>query len=270
MSNFFTSVANDLNSAQENILGPNYEYWKWIKNPQELGMSADGNLDALGKDIGGLVQYMETLVTGGGAQRNPGAKLPLGDRFFLKTGAQCSDVNTGENATRFLFIDNMPNGDIPFISGALGANFSTFEGIIPGIMQSTANINPLQLFQAFTTGTDPSCAVVTLQARDNENNLSMESRHITLTDIQNIEPCMWKDATNPVSKSKRSGCGAGSPLNGTCAGCPISKEGFTNQDEITKNNFEIDLCNRRIFQILQISTVILVIIVLLKIVNKKK
>ena len=137
-------------------------------------------------------------------------------------------------------------------------------------MQSTANINPLQLFQAFTEGTDPSCAPVTLQTRDNKNNLSMETRHITLTDIRNIEPCMWKDATNPVSKSKRSGCGAGSPLNGTCAGCPISKEGFTNQDEITKNNFEIDLCNRRIFQILQISTVILVIIVLLKIVNKKK
>ena len=268
MSTFFNDVVTDLDNLQEDILGPNYEYWKWIKSPKELGMSSDGSLSALGNDIIGLVDYMETLIASGGAQRNPGGNLPLGDRFFFKTGAQCADVKTGENATRYLFIDNIPNGDIPFISGALGTNFGAFEGIIPGVMQSTANINPLQIFQAFMEGTDPSCAVVTLQTRDNQNNLSTESRHVTLTDIKNIEPCMWKNSTNPVSGASRQGCGALSPKSGTCTGC--TKEGFTNQNQTTNMADEIDICNKRISQIFKLSLLLLAILVAYKILNKKK
>lgn len=267
MSNFFNDALNDLDSLQEDVLGPDYEYWKFIKSPGELGMSSDGNLGALGNDIVGLVKYMETLIASGGAQKGPGSKLPLGDRFFLKTGAQCKDANTGEKATRYLFIDNIPNGDIPFISGALGTNFSAIEGIIPGVMQSTANINPLQLFQAFMEGTDPKCAVVTLETRDSNNNISTESRHMTLTDIKNVEACMWKNSTNPITGDSRSGCGGLSPKNGTCSGC--KKEGFTNYEE--RNNYEeIDNCNKRINQIFHVSLLILFLIVFFKIISKKK
>ena len=265
MASFFNDVVNDLDKLQEDVLGPDYAYWKFIKSPSEMGMSSDGKLGALSNDIIGLVNYMETLITSGGAQRGPGSNLPLGDRFFLKTGATCKDVKSGEKATRYLYIDNIPNGDIPFISSALGSNFGTFEGIIPGLMQSTANINPLQIFQSFMEGSNPDCAVVTLQTRDNKNKISSESRHLTFSDIKNVEPCLWDNATNPISGEKRSGCGTLSPKNGTCSGCV--KEGFTNKDSDIS---EIDKCNKRITQIFQLSLLILAILVSYKILNKKK
>ena len=273
MSNFFNDVVNDLDKLEKDVLGPDYEYWKWIKSPSELGMSSDGNLGAMGNDIIGLVKYMETLIAGGGAQRSnqsgQGGDDPLGDRYFLKTGAKCHDAITGEKTARYLFIDNIPNGDIPFISSALGTNFGAFEGIIPGIMQSTTNINPLQIFQAFMEGVDPSCAAVTLETRDNNNNILKETRHLTFTDIKNVEPCLWAGSTNPISGASRSGCGALSPKNGTCQGCV--KEGFqnlnpTNLDEM---NLLMNNCDKNIKNILKLAVLIVVIITLIKVFYKK-
>lgn len=267
MSNFFNDVLNDLDRLQEDVLGPNYEYWKFIKSPQEMGMSDSGSLSALGNDIVGLVNYMETLIAGGGAQRGLTADLPLGDRFFLKTGATCSDVKTGEKATRYLYIDNIPSGDIPFISSSMGTNFGEFEGIIPGVMQSTANINPLQIFQAFMEGVDPSCAVVTLQTRDNKNVISSESRHVTFADIRNINSCLWAGSTNPISGESRYGCGALSPKNGTCQGCV--KEGFQNINTLVDNSQKLQQCDKNIKTILQVSILLLAILIAYKIYVKK-
>ena len=83
MSNIFQEVLADAGAVEERLLGPNYEYWKQIKTPPELGMTSDGTLGALGKDIDGLVQYVEVLVTGQGASKTG---RPLGNKFFLPTG----------------------------------------------------------------------------------------------------------------------------------------------------------------------------------------
>jgi hypothetical protein len=268
MSNFFKDVVNDLDKVQTELLGPNYDYWKWILAPQEMGMSANGDLGALGNDIIGLIKYMETLIASGGAQRGPGENDPLGDRYFLKTGATCKDVTTGEDVTRSIFVDNIPNGDIPFISGALGTDFGEIVGIVPGVMSSTANINPLQIFQAFMEGTDPSCASVTLPVRDNKNNVSMGTGHLTFTDIRNVEPCLWQGATNPISGSSRQGCAALTFQNGTCNGCV--KEGFQNDKALLDNQENMDDCNKKIRMILQVSLVILAVYILFRIIHKKK
>ena len=277
MSNFFEDVVKDLDKLETDLLGPNYQYWNWIKSPQELGMSESGNLGALGNDIIGLIEYVETLVAGGGAQRSnssgKGSGDPLGDRYFLKTGATCTDVNTNENVTRYIYIDNIPNGDIPFISGALDTNFSAIEGIIPGVMSSTVNINPFQIFQAFMEGTDPSCASVTLPVRDISNNVNYDTQHLTFADIKNVEPCLFKDATNPISGAKRTGCGALSG-DGTCNGC-VKDEGFNNLNENTinkkllQNKLEMEKCDRMIKLFFHISLIILAIFITYKIISKK-
>tara|TARA_Y100000592_G_C5429184_1_gene297389 strand:+ start:248 stop:1045 length:798 start_codon:yes stop_codon:yes gene_type:complete len=235
MSNFFKDVVNDLDAVQQEFLGPNYEYWNQIKSPDQLGMSGDGNLGALGNDIAGLVKYIKTLVTGGGATTT---SAPLGDRFFLKTGAKCVDVKSGEKVTRSLYIDNIPNGDIPFISSGLNHNFNTFEGIIPGTMQAAGNINPLSLFQSFMEGTDPSCASVSLPIRSVNNVTSMGTGFVTETDIRNIDPCIFVGGKNPVSGATRGNCGGGAGGfemgKGTCVGCTI--EGFENQNSEHKQD----------------------------------
>ena len=39
------------------------------------------------------------------AQKNP--NKPLGDKFFLQTGATCNDTESGETVTRSLYVNNV-------------------------------------------------------------------------------------------------------------------------------------------------------------------
>ena len=87
MPNFFKEVAQDAKKVEKALLGPDYKYFDYIKTPQEIGMSDEGNLGALADDIGGLINYVELLVTGKTKASATGG--PLGDKFFLKTGATC-------------------------------------------------------------------------------------------------------------------------------------------------------------------------------------
>jgi len=80
MSNFFTDVIGDLDNLEQDLLGPNYKYWKQIKTPEELGMSKDGNLGAIANDVTAMMKYTQFLIAGGGASTVDG---PIGDRFFF-------------------------------------------------------------------------------------------------------------------------------------------------------------------------------------------
>jgi len=84
VSNIFKSVTKDLNATQEKILGPEYDYVKQIKTPSELKMSEKGTFDALGKNVSGMMSYVDLLVTGKSKASKTGQ--PLGNKFFLKTG----------------------------------------------------------------------------------------------------------------------------------------------------------------------------------------
>lgn len=200
MSNFFNDVLNDLESVEQSLLGPDYKYYKQIKSPSELGMSSDGNLGAMANDIKGLIAYTELLVTGGGNASKTGG--PLGDKFFLQTGAQCKDKKTGNQVKRSIYVNNVPDGSIPFISSGLGVNFTEFEGLIPGTMSNLANINPLGIFQAFMSGTNPDCQAIQLETIDVNNNKSTETQFLTTVDIKNLNPCSFLDRQNPITGTK--------------------------------------------------------------------
>ena len=147
MSNFFQEVLEDAKGLEQQILGPDYQYWKQIKSPSEMGITTDGSISAIASDVAGLINYVELLVTGtGGASRTGG---PLGDKFFLKTAATCKDKASGEIVDRYIYVNNVPNGNIPFITGASGMNFSTFEGLVPGTLGNLYAMNPMLIFQAF-------------------------------------------------------------------------------------------------------------------------
>ena len=253
MANFFDDIFSGIDNIETNILGPDYKYFKYVLSPSEMGMSDKGSVSALGNDVNGLIKYMDTLVTGGGAQR--GGDDPLGDRFFLQTGAKCSDTATGNQVTRSIFIDNVPNGDIPFITEGLNTNLTSFEGLIPGAMQSVFNINPLLMFQAFMDGTDPSCSAVTLPVRNSENVTSLETQHLTLSDIGNVEPCLFDGGKNPVSGIKKDNCGK-------LSGGGKMQEGFSNLKDI-------NICDKNINFIFKLSLCLLVITVLVKVLSKK-
>lgn len=200
MSNIFEEVLTNAKAAEEKYIGPDYPYYKYIKTPSQIGMSGKGSLSQLGKDIDGLVNYVELLVSGGGKASATGK--PLGNKFFLKTGGKCTDKSTGQDVDRYIYINNVPAGNIPFISSGAGVNFSEFKGLIPGTISNLNAFNPMEMFQAFLSGSKPDCQELTMETIDIYNNKSTESHFVTLVDIQNMDPCIFKDKKNPVTRTK--------------------------------------------------------------------
>lgn len=197
MSNLFEEVLQDAGKVQDKLLGPTYPYYKNIKMPSDIGMSDKGTLSALGKDIDGLIQYVEVLVTGKSDASSTGG--PLGNKFFLKTGGKCVDSATNDQVDRYIYINNVPEGNIPFISAGLGANFSDFKGLVPGAMGNLNVLNPFAIMQSFLSGATPPCQELTLETIDINNNKSSETHYVTVTDIKNMDPCSFSDRKNPVS-----------------------------------------------------------------------
>ena len=199
-SNLFQEVLTDAQGVQTKLLGPTYPYYNNIKMPNQIGMSETGSIQAMAQDIEGLIQYVELLVTGqSGASATGG---PLGNKFFLQTGAKCTDVSSNQQVDRYIYVDNVPDGQIPFVSGAMGVNFSQFEGLIPGAMGNLNVLNPFAIMQSFLSGSNPQCQELTMQTIDNSNNVSTETQDVTLVDIKNMNACTFPNGTNPVTKVK--------------------------------------------------------------------
>jgi hypothetical protein len=200
MSNMFQEVLSNAKAAEEKYMGPAYPYYKYIKTPTELGMSDKGSLSQMGKNIDGLIDYVELLVSGKSKASATGK--PLGNKFFLKTGGKCTDKSTEQEVDRYIYINNVPQGNIPFISSGTGVNFSDFKGLIPGTISNLNAFNPMEMFQAFLSGSKPDCQELTMETIDIYNNRSTESHFVTLVDINNMDPCSFQDKTNPLTGDK--------------------------------------------------------------------
>lgn len=206
MSNIFTDAAKNPTSLQERLLGPTYPYYKNIRTPSEIGMSDNGTIQQMSRNIDGLIQYVEVLVTGNSRASSTGR--PLGNKFFLQTGAKCAavdkcsnpnDPSTCEKTNRYIYVNNVPQGNIPFISNGLGVNFSEFKGLVPGAMSNLNVLNPFGIMRAFLSGSTPPCQEISLETIDINNNRSSQSHYLTLTDITNMDPCSFPNRRNPLS-----------------------------------------------------------------------
>lgn len=200
MSNLFNDVMGNLDDVQQKLLGPNYEYWRQVKMPSEMGMSGKGTIGTLAKDITGLISYVELLVAGGGkASKTDG---PMGNKFFLKTGAKCRDTQSGKKVDRFIYVNNVPDGQIPFISQGLGGTtFPNFRGLVPGALGSLNVLNPFAILQSFMMGTTPSCRPLTMETIDANNNKSQQTHYVAEADIKNINPCWFQNERNPITNA---------------------------------------------------------------------
>ena len=200
MSNIFQEVLNDAEGVQNELLGPTYPYYKNIKSPSQIGMSSRGTMQQMSNNVNGLINYVELLVSGNSKASATGG--PLGNKFFLQTGAKCVDTVSKNQVDRYIYVNNVPNGDIPFISSGMGVNFSDFEGLIPGAMGNLNALNPFAILQSFMSGATPPCQEITMQTINVNNTKSSETHFVTVTDIKNINPCSFPNNTNPVTKAK--------------------------------------------------------------------
>ena len=261
MGSFFKNIMNDIDAVEQELLGPDYSYWKHIKNIKEMEISSDG--DAIIKDFQGIMDYIKILVTGRGRASDNDGK-PLGNAFFLKTGATCLDVdsipssdkkggsdNSGNTVDRYMYINNIPDGDIPFLSSLADEDFTFLEGLIPGILSNMAHLNPFSIFTSFLDGVNPKCKKVNLKTVDNSNNLHYKEHHVTLTDIKNLNPCWFKSKRNSL----------------TGESCP-KKEGFQNRYE--KKYKTNTLPEGYVCKVYYTALCLLLLYLLFKIAQKKK
>jgi hypothetical protein len=231
MANFFKDIAGGVEKVQSGFLGPTHNYMKDLKSPDEMGMSSEGTMEALAKDVTGIIAYTGVLV--GGSCTNDetcGQKqmTPLGNKFFLKTGGQCKPSN-GVPKDRWLYINNVPTGSIPFITPE-GTSLKEFRGLVPGTIENLGHLNPLALFGGFMQGTTPPCRILDLP--DKVGGPINTTKYVADADITNLSPCLWSKHKNPVSGTKGSGCASGfKNMNDIMAGIKRTFDGDTTQSK---------------------------------------
>lgn len=193
------STLSSASDVETNLLGASYPYYKNIKAPNQISMSSKGTLPQLANNINGLISYVEVLVTGKSKASVTGN--PLGNKYFLKTGAKCKDPNAN-TVDRYIYINNVPQGNIPIVSSGMDRNFKEFKGLIPGAVSNLNALNPMRLWDAFSMGAVPDCQQITMETIDIRNNKSRETQYVTLADIRNIDPCSFPNKTNPLTRAK--------------------------------------------------------------------
>ncbi len=179
-----------------------YNYGKNIKSPQhpDYALHDNGTFNNALRNIDALGAYVKIISSGqsgnygsvpNASTVNGGKGGPMGNRYFVDTQSKCTD-SKGDKQELFMFVNNIA-----------GSEFYPLRGIGPGMMQNIKNLNPMQLFTAFTEPIYPPCSIVTLQTVDNYGNKKWESRHIRDTEVEKIEPCAFKNYKNPKTNVQR-------------------------------------------------------------------
>lgn len=164
----------------------NYMYYKYIKTPSDMGMSPGYDLSNISSGVGGIVSYIKLLVSG----NSPASKTgnTLGNKYFYTTSQLCKDPD-GNSQTLSLYVDNVPSGNLGVIPAGVGGNFSTFKGLIPGLLENAFSLAQINFYSAFSSMDPPKCQQVTLQTIDVNNNTGTGSAYVSIDDIKNISPC---------------------------------------------------------------------------------
>ena len=195
-------------------IGTTYDYANAIKQPSDIcndDKICVGNIKAgwtgIGVDLGATLSYIEVLLEGGnngamhgGFNGNDTSALPLGNRYFLSTGANCSD-SKGNSVKRSLYIDNVPNGDDPTLK-EMGIGDESLNGLIPGLLGDAMKMNPAAIFGAFMQGSSPQCTNIHMKTIDVNNMDGTGSGFVLDSEIKSINPCAFVSGVNPLTNEK--------------------------------------------------------------------
>ena len=179
----------------------NYPYYANILTPAQLGMSAGSSLSNIEDGVAGLVNYIHLLVEGTSPASATGK--PLGNRYFIKTNQNCVNIMDNSNVTRSLYVNNIPSGGLGLVQdGAMGQNFTSFRGLLPGALEDILSLSKIDFMSAFSSVSLPKCQSVTLQTIDNHNNIGYDTGYVTLDDLNDVPPCAFSVGFNPVTQTK--------------------------------------------------------------------
>ena len=148
------------------LLGPKYSFADELATPTEIGVGRDGSFDGIMRAVGGVNYYVDAIGFGEAtalAKMQGMNQTPLGIRYFIKTGATCSN-----GADMYEYISTVPQG----LPGRVGAEVQKtlgvqFRGLAPGIVgDAVGALNPMPMFQSVIGSGYARCKKVTLPVGD--------------------------------------------------------------------------------------------------------
>ena len=200
-----------------------YQYYKFIKTPQEMGIETGSSLENVSGGVAGIFKYIKVLIEGtGGALKVAG---PLGNKYLVETSEKCIEKRTGAEKKRSIYFNNVPKGDFGILGGDKdytlqeSRSFSEFRGLIPGAIEDMMAIGKIDFFSIFTQKPIPDCSLVKLRTIDVNNNPGIGEGYIAISDIKKISACDFAANTNPETAA-------------ICGG----RQGFTLKSDVTDDN----------------------------------
>lgn len=151
---------------------PQYNYADEMMSPRELGITRDGSFDGIMRAVAGINYYSDAIGFGEATELSKKQGLqqsPLGIRFFVETGAKCSN-----GAKMYEYVDTIPKG----MGGRVGSEVKAMglpelRGLGPGIMQDALSaLDPLPLLDTAARGGYAQCKQVSLPVGDGAGRLA--------------------------------------------------------------------------------------------------
>jgi hypothetical protein len=161
-------------SESPGFMGPNYDFSNELRTPDEIGVKDDGSVNGIMKAVAGVNYYTDVIgfgeSTGMNKMMNGNNLSPMGIRYFMPTGATCSN-----GALMWSYVDTTPKGNLlgNRIKGAMqNMGLPGMRGLAPGILEDARDaLNPMPLFQAAMGSGYPKCKKVTMPVGDAAGNI---------------------------------------------------------------------------------------------------
>lgn len=289
-------ISFNLNTPSANPFR-SYHYGAFIKTPDQLGMTGnvpqnEWGLDTISTNMGGLISYIELLVTGtSSASKAPSLDgryrtgQPLGNAYFYDSGFTCKNTD-GSLVPISMYINNVPLGNLPFIHGlGTGADMDDFRGLMPSIFEDLNGFNPIQIFDALSISNGENCFRVKLPITNIADNGDEYMHGYAPTEYANanmsesfvklLDPCLFtipQPNNKPLFGYSTTEVNHNPASKEACTSNP--QDGFANiNNNLPVNNLLINKYNNGsedyLVELYFIAVSILFLFILLKLFSKK-
>lgn len=175
-----SSIKSGAQNIETDVLGPGYDYASKIPTPGSLGVGTGGDMGTTMNDIQAGLTYADYLITGPN----------MGNKYFIRTGAQCTAVDTSGQVDRWKYLDQ--SADQPMFSdsvqqslGGMGGG-GTFNGMVPGILVGVMDLNPMPILSSMVGPDYPPCQQVTCPTGDVMGSLVPQTQYVGSDEIQTL------------------------------------------------------------------------------------
>ena len=159
-----------------------FNYSNNILSPKQLHISAGA--EKIDANIEKLAEYNNILMSG-----SAGA---LGSKYFAPTGAKCKD-SEDNIVYRSLYINSVRPSE-----SSDGA-----QGLIPSIITDLQEINPYNLYVAFTDSFMPRCSLINMETTSNiDGTITRRTGYVADSEITDMNACWFPNGTNPLTNEK--------------------------------------------------------------------